>query len=131
MTPEKIAFWTLIVFLQSLPFARGDGIEPRTLQQVSMISLIANPQPYQGKYIQTHGYCKYEDGYAILYLSEETAKHSVFEDAIWLYLGKKIKNPETFADKWITIQGSFNPSDRGRWQAFSSSLEQVDTIQLK
>jgi hypothetical protein len=119
----------LILFI-TLISVRADDIPHRDAERASMVQLIANPTPYNLKYIQTHGYFRYEDGFSILYLSREMKEHAISEDAIWLYLGKNIKNPEQFADKWVTVQGVFGTQDKGRWQAFAGSLGQVDVVRL-
>jgi hypothetical protein len=126
-----IIYILAIVFLLQFPIY-SVGAETSNLSEplpVSLISLIANPSKYQGHYIRVVGYFRYEEGDATVYLSKDDAKHYNTKNCLWLYLVKKIKNPEKFDGTFAIIQGTFSSADKGRWQACAGSMKSVDRLE--
>jgi len=85
----------------------GDPI--RSSMNVSMISLIANPEKYLDKQVRFNGFLKksFDDTWYIFY-SEAHAKMFDLANAISLNsTSKKVEIPESFNSRYVRIEGIF------------------------
>jgi hypothetical protein len=56
------------------------------VEDVSLVSLIANPQRYDGKRVRTYGFAVFKFEEQALYLSEADAAHVMTLNATWIDL---------------------------------------------
>ncbi len=77
---------------------------------VSLVSLIANPEKFDQKCIWVSGYlhAQFED--SRLYLSKEHADRLLAENSIWVD-GVKIE----LNAKWVSLRGTFNFNDKNNF----------------
>ena len=107
---------------------------------VSMISLIANPDDYEGQIIQISGVLSLEFENQALYLSSEAKDTLSTENAIWLEFSKDIEllsepgsmdtpqNKAFFHNRFVMIKGVFVRNNKGHMSAYGGTLTNVSRI---
>ncbi len=97
---------------------------------VSIISLIAEPEKYDGKNIRVRGFLNVEYEAMGIYLNEEDYKNCVTKNAVWLNfdydkLGIDFKQIQRLNKKYVDIEGVFNCSYNGHFDMYSGTVENV------
>lgn len=108
-----------ITFLLGCSVAHGqdapvDGDQP--VESCSMINLIATPDDYDGKRIETQGVARMEFEGTAIYTSPESAKHRVKVNGIYLALGDSEvskSSREHLDGKWVFVVGVYHKPERG------------------
>ncbi len=100
---------------------------------VSIISLIAEPEKYDGKNIRVRGFLNVEYEAMGIYLNEEDYKNCVTKNAVWLNfdydkLGTDFKQIQRLNKKYVDIEGVFNRSYNGHFGMYSGTIENVYAI---
>jgi hypothetical protein len=98
---------------------------------VSLVSLIANPEKFHGKYIRTKGVAYFHSIRAInaIFLTREDKRCANSANAIFLEFGPSIRNPDKLNDKFVGAQGIFGAHDHGHLGYFPASLVKVDRVE--
>ena len=97
---------------------------------VSLISLIATPEKFDGKYVRISGVA-YFDQKANLYsifLTREDKRRANGANSIFLYLAPSLGNVSGLNDKFVLAQGVFRAQDHGRLNSFAAALAEVDRV---
>lgn len=124
---------TLLLLCMTILLQLGTGARATDEQkfvQVSLVSLIATPDKYDGMLVMVKG---------IAHLDNKTSMYSIFltrEDkragnglnGIYLVLGSSLANVDQFNDKYILVRGLFEAKNKGHLDSFSGSLTNVDLI---
>jgi hypothetical protein len=123
----------LLLSLILLFGSSGFTAEPQSAfdtPDVSLISLIAIPEKFDGKYIRISGvgYFDSKGAVAAVFLTREDKLNGNTKDAIFLYLKESLKNTDRFNNKFVVAQGVFRAADRGHLNFFSASLADVDRV---
>ena len=84
------------------------------IHDVSMIQLIANPEKYDGKYVRVMGFLRLEFEGNGLYLHREDYEESLYKNGVWVHVAEIVANRQ-FNMKYVLIEGTFDPKDRGTW----------------
>ncbi len=99
--------------------------------EVSLVSLIANPDKFDGKYIRIMGVAYFDSKGSInaICLTREDKRRANGRNAIFLYFSPSIKNADKLNDKYVLAQGIFRAADRGHLSSFAASLDEVDRVE--
>jgi hypothetical protein len=103
-------------------------ISGRDVLDVSMVQLIATPKKYAGKYVRLIGFVGIEFEGDAVFLHSDDYKHRLTKNGLWLDL------PEDFCgknldQKYVLIEGTFNPKRHGHMDLFSGSIENIKRFQ--
>jgi hypothetical protein len=103
---------------------------PFDVPDVSLISLIATPDKYDGKYIRIAGIGYFDSKGAVnaVFLTREDKRKANGANAIFLNFGPTIKNADKLNDKFVVVQGTFVAHNRGHLGFFAASLYGVDRV---
>jgi len=95
--------YVIIFFLAIFQFFSSSAF---AFDQVSIISLIANPHKFEGKNIEVKGYLQF-DGELILYVDETRAKNIDFSSAVSVQ-DKSTENRlvEQCANRYVVVRGT-------------------------
>lgn len=109
---------------------------------VSIISLIANPEKYDGKKVRISGFLHVQFEDSAIYLHKDDADHLIGENALWVdyakdpslqpickekYDASKLMT-KYFNGRYVLIEGVFNMKGRGHMGAFSGTIEDVSRV---
>lgn len=100
---------------------------------VSIISLIANPEKYDGKRIQVIGYLHLEFEGDAIYLHEDDFKHSISENSFWVNFSSKLtkkQDPKILNNKYVIMIGTFNAQENGHMGMFGGTLDNIVRLDL-
>jgi hypothetical protein len=104
----------------------ANGIEP---QDVSMVSLIADPQRFNGQFIRVIGFLHLEFEGNHLYLHSEDYKQAIYKNGLWLSLTKvQIKKEIKLSNRYVIAEGIFNSENKGHMGLSSGSLEKITRL---
>lgn len=99
-------------------------------QTVSLVRLISSPKLFHGKAIRVKGFGVIQSGYMALKLSREDANYLVTTNGIWLDLSPdQFRKYEKFSDRYIVVEGVFEPPKRGYYGSAGGSLKRVLTLE--
>ena len=98
---------------------------------VSLISLIANPTKYDGKYIRILGVAYFDGPHYInaIYLTREDKRKANSSNSIFVEFAPSIGNEDRLNDKFVLAQGIFRASYHGHAGVFPSSITDVDRVE--
>lgn len=103
-----------------------------SVQDVSLINLIATPEKYDGKWVRVEGVCTFEFEGNALYLSQEDRKYGFTKNAIWAAYETLGAEPYdmTFMAKFdgrhVLLEGRFDAHHQGHMGLFSGALTNVN-----
>lgn len=127
-----------------LTFISGNTLiaQQNRLTEVSFVSLLANPEKYDGKRVRISGFLhvQFEDN--AIYLHKDDADHLIGDNALWVdYVEKPSLEPvckdkfsssganaRFFDGRYVLIEGKFNMKRRGHLGAFSGTIEEVSRV---
>ncbi|MES2109406.1 MAG: hypothetical protein V4577_11690 [Bacteroidota bacterium] len=98
---------------------------------VSMISLIANPNKYKGKKVRLIGYLNLAFESDGLYLHEEDYLHGLTKNALWIeILRDSLAKPSVrkCIKHYVLVEGTFSEL-QGHMSAFSASIENITRLE--
>jgi hypothetical protein len=88
------------------------------VQRVSLLRLLANPDKYDGQYLQVSGYLVYEEENHTLYFSPDDATYGISNGGIELnFFGSKINTESIKHDnrRYISLSGRFHANAESQW----------------
>jgi hypothetical protein len=139
----KLLFSASFFVFSALSVAAQNSVltEPYLLHPPSLVSVLANPEKYDGKRITVTGFLHVQFEDSGLYLSKEDADYLITENALWVRYSTDAKLdwrcgekfPSTlglsyFDRRYVTLSGTFNMKERGHMGAFSGVLEDVVSV---
>lgn len=86
-------------------------------QRVSIVSLIASPDRYEGKAVVVTGFFRVDFEHSAIYLNEDDGKHSIRPNGFWL----DGRIPDHMRNQYVTVQAIFTTT-RGRLEGFPGTL---------
>ena len=126
----------LIVFSSIKTIAQTDTIaKPREIKvrpktvEVSIITLIANPEKYYGKRVTITGYMSTEFEGTAIYLSREDYDNQIYKNSIFLLIGKG-NDYQYYHKEYVTLDGIFTEGS-GHMGLFSGMLKDVSYIRKR
>lgn len=87
-------------------------------QRVSIVSLIASPDRYEGKAVVVTGFFRAGLEHSAIYLHEDDGKHSIKPNGFWL----DGRIPDHMQNQYVTVQGIFTTTTRGHLGGWPGTL---------
>jgi hypothetical protein len=103
------------------------------INDVSLISLIANPEKYNGQKIRAIGYLHLEFEGNGLYLHKEDYDHGIGKNAIWVDINtkhSKVSDLKKYSNHYVLIEGMFDSKNNGHEAMNSGSLKNVTRLEI-
>jgi hypothetical protein len=126
----------LLIFCSIKTIAQNDTIaEPKQIKErpktveVSIITLIANPEKFYGKRVTITGYMSSEFEGTAIYLSREDYDNQIYKNSIFLLIGKG-DNYQYYHKEYVTLDGIFIEGN-GHMGLFSGMLKDVSYIRKR
>jgi len=118
------ALWPAVGILALLSSCDGlaspDYVPPsresrESIEDVSLVAVIANPERFNEKLIRTYGYFVHRPEETVLYLSRESAENLILVNSVVVDLsdGVGVSEVEKFRDKYVLIEGRFHENRPG------------------
>lgn len=95
-------------------------------EMVSIVSLIAHPEKYDGNEIVVTGFLALDFEGSAIYLHQDDYAHSIFKNGLW-YAGDAAMY-KRFARKYVNVQGTFDAKDLGHLGLWSGAIKDVKRI---
>lgn len=100
--------------------------------QISLISLIANPINFNGKYIRVVGFVRITFEGTAVYLHEEDYKFAITKNALWLEIARHTQPEYMRGDlKYVLIEGTFDASNKGHRGLFSGTITNIKRFEVR
>ena len=98
---------------------------------VSLVSLIATPEKYDGKYVRIRGVAYFDSKYYInaVFLTREDKRRANSSNAIFVRFARSIGSADHLNDKFVLLQGTFRVADKGHLGVFGATLTEVDRVE--
>ena len=97
-------------------------------EEVSMISLIANPDRYNGKRVIVSGFLHIEFESNMIYLNETDFKNNLTKNAIWIGITREqMESPMMLRcqNKYGFVKGIFDMNDKGHYEMNSGAMTKI------
>jgi len=104
------------------------------VESTSLISLIATPEKYEGKWIQVEGVCTFEFEGNALYLGRDDRRHRFTKNAVWASWDTLGAEPYDlpfmfkFDGRHVLVEGYFDSHSKGHLGLFSGAITNVTRI---
>ena len=99
------------------------------IQFISLITLIQNPEKYQGKRIRLIGLCTLDFEGKAMWISREDLDKAVTKNAIWLDV-KLDDQSKKLNGKFLLIEGTFDAKRKGHLGMYSGMVEHITRLEL-
>jgi hypothetical protein len=100
-------------------------------KDISIISVIANPDKFHKKVIHVKGYFTMETEGQAIYLSKNDYEKAIYKNALFLYIPyEKIKEMgiELPYKGYVEIEGTFDKNSLGSYNFFSGGIKSITEI---
>ncbi len=123
------------VFVAALPLAAQDLIELKEVRNppdpVPLLRLLANPEKYDGKYIQLIGYLHLQFEGNGLWLHKEDYDHGIYGNSIWVDVTPKMEKAlKEINDKYVIMHGVFDAKWHGHAGLFEGALTKINRCEV-
>ncbi|WP_184541786.1 hypothetical protein [Mucilaginibacter sp. FT3.2] len=109
----------------------SDGVVLHKSKEVSIISLIANPDKYEGEEIRVIGYLHIEFEGNVLCLHKDDYDNAISKNAIWVDVTRlAIDSLKKYSDHYVIIAGTFDSRMRGHMDMNSGSIKNITRLDL-
>jgi len=98
-----------------------------TAQKVSLISLIANPEKYDGKPIAVIGFLSLAFESKVLFMNKDDYDAGLGINGIWV----EISNPEHYQNNnkhYVIIEGVFDFNNKGHLSGYIGAIDKITRI---
>jgi len=97
---------------------------------VSLVSLIATPERFDGVYVNVQGIAYFDSKHYInaIFLTREDKVRGNATNAVFLYLAPALGNVDRLNGKFVTVQGKFSSANKGHLNVFPACLLDVDRL---
>lgn len=126
----------VLIFCSIKTIAQNDKIaSPKQIEEstktieVSIITLIANPEKYYGKKVTIIGYMSAEFEGTAIYLSREDFDNHIYKNSIFLLIGKG-NEYQYYHKEYVTLDGIFI-NGGGHMGLFSGMLKDISNIRKR
>jgi hypothetical protein len=131
---------TLVAVLLALSSLRAaaqkSGYNPKpgpdsTVQDVSILQLITNPQTYDGKRVRFIGFLRIEFEGNAIYLHREDFQYAISENAVWIDVPRDMTKQEQqlVNMQYVICAGRFRGSRHGHMGMFSGEVTDVTRLE--
>jgi hypothetical protein len=105
---------------------------PASVDNVSIVQLIVNPERYDGKRIQLIGFLRIEFEGTALYLHREDYERGIEKNALWINIPTGMSKAQSDAvnGQYVICLGTFDAAHHGHMDLFSGEIKNVDRLQL-
>lgn len=127
---KKVTILFIIVFITSCKTQKNAIFVEKPIE-VSLISVITNPEKFHNRTIIISGYCTYEYEGTAIYLSKSDYENAFRKNAIFLYINKSVLDINKIEEPYkgyFTIEGVFNKDLKGSYNFFSGSIQTIINI---
>jgi len=102
-----------------------------TVQDVSILQLIANPQAYDGNRVRFIGFLRIEFEGDAIYLHREDFEYAITQNAVWIDIPREMTKQEKqlVNMQYVVCAGLFQGSKHGHMGMFSGEV--TDVIRLE
>jgi len=107
-----------------------NAVEDSDFIPVSMISLIATPEKFAGKFVVVEGIGHFDSQKSInaIFLTRNDKRAGNGRNGLFLIFATNIPRPDKLNNQYVLVRGQFRPDEKGRLSAFSASLVDVDLV---
>jgi hypothetical protein len=121
----------IVLSLMMLLLAGDVASSAVEVANVSLVSLIATPERFEGIYVNVEGIAYFDSKYYInaIFLTREDKVRGNSSNAIFLYLSPALRNVDRLNGKFVTVQGKFSSANKGHLNAFPACLVEVDRVE--
>jgi hypothetical protein len=112
---------------------RKPTLRLRTDIGVSLISLISNPERYNGKVVRVKGFDNIEFEGDAIYLHKEDFDLGIDQNSIWLQVSKEDAAQPHFQNcnrKYVLIEGTFDANNKGHNGRFNGAITKITRLEL-
>jgi hypothetical protein len=113
------------------PKQRQPGVDT-TVQDVSVVQLIAEPQKYDGKEVRFIGFLRIEFEGDAVYLHREDYEFGISQNALWIDIphGMTKQQQDAVNMRYVICVGIFRASRHGHMGMFSGEISDVQRLEL-
>jgi hypothetical protein len=126
---RKFGIIILLFFIGVVTTIGGDP--PRPAPSVSLVSLIATPDKFDGQYIRVHGIGFFDPKHSLsaIFLTRDDKLKGNRSNGFYLYLSAFTEKINRLNNRFIVVQGVFRSGDKGHLDSFQGSLVDIDRIE--
>ena len=138
MVKRPVSYWPVAIrtlFLLVVWFCSGCGSTTPEVQKnsrvddVSLQSLLADPNRYASVPVRTQGWCRIEFEGNAIYLDRQSFENRRGNKAIWLNLGWPVSEDiKALNGQYVTVEGRFDGNQKGHEASFMGSLNDVRNL---
>lgn len=131
-----VAATFVLYFLCALQAGAAESVAQKNsaaIYPVSLLTLIENPDKYDGKVVLVEGVFAFYFSESKLFASMEWYRHSIFINSVSLRLdvnAKEINKYASWTGKYVAVQGVFDAKDRGPLGGSSGAIKDVSYLHL-
>ena len=92
-------------------------------ESVSIVSLIAHPEKYDGKHVIVTGFLALDFEGSAIYLHQDDYEHSIYKNGLW-YAGNMVKYRK-FDKKYVNVEGTFDGKNKGHLGLWSGAIKDI------
>ena len=92
----------------------------------SLIELIANPLPYEGKRVRVVGYLHLEFEGNAIYVHREDLEHAINANGLWVdFAPGTLKSSAPCVDSYALVEGTFTLKHQGHFGMWSGAITDI------
>ena len=95
---------------------------------VSMVSLLATPEKFDGQLIRVCGFLRLEFEGNALYFHKEDYDHGLYQNSVWVNLAESKENMKLNL-RYVFMEGVFRAKDHGHLGLFGGTIDQIKRVQ--
>lgn len=99
-------------------------VEPET---VSIITLLGNPEKFDGRPVRVFGFYHGSFEHSAIYLAENDFRHRLHANGLWV-AGQV---PDALNDQYVLLEGIFTAADRGHLGLWSGGICNLKRVAAK
>lgn len=121
---------SLMILLMGNSFSASSE-QPRIFE-VSLVSLIANPEKYEGQRIAVAGFLHIEFEGTAIYLHQDDYVYGISQNGIWVFLPENLDSISDFpgscqSNRYVQIVGRFSSKFKGHMGAWGGSIQNTES----
>ena len=134
----KYFLTAFLFFFSTASQSENDGNYGKPNQNavpISIVSLIANPDRYHGKYVRVIGAINLEFEGNSICIHKDDVVERISKNCLWLTLNEKLLAVNTlklrkYNGKYVLLEGVFNAKNAGHLDLYSGSVDRVWRLML-
>jgi len=113
----------------SKALANAQPYHPPDLPDISLVRLLADPEPYDEKIVRVRGFLDLEFEGTALYLHREDCEQMLSKNALWLHVTAEIWEREyELTERYVLVIGVFRAHNHGHMNLFSGAITNIQDI---